>query len=138
MKADDKPWLTEPNDVLFMTDAGYPAQIRRNLMTLTLCGYIYLPVGHPLHGVEYSFFGYDAVDVHGGWTYADSEGEAWCVGFDCNHLYDYAPGMAPRLNEHGEDRTKYRTIEFVTKELERTAKQFKAMEKANEEIHRAS
>lgn len=133
MKADDKPWLTEPNDVLFMTDAGYPAQIQRNLTTLTLCGYIYLPVGHPLHGVDYDNV-LDAVDVHGGWTYSDSEGEAWCVGFDCNHFYDYAPGMPPLLNENEE----YRTIEFVTKELERTAKQFKEMEKANEEVQRAS
>lgn len=135
MQTDDKPWLTEPNDVLFMTDAGYPAQIRRNLMTLTLCGYIYLPVGHPLHGVDYSFFGYDAADVHGGWTYSDSEGEAWCVGFDCNHLYDYAPGLAGLSGFRDQD---YRTIEFVTKELERTAKQFKEMEKANEEVQRAS
>lgn len=133
MKANDKPWLTEPNDVLFMTDAGYPAQIKRNTITLTLCGYIYLPVGHPLHGVHYDKV-LDAVAVHGGWTYSDSEGDAWCVGFDCNHLYDYAPGMARLLHEHGS----YRTIEFVTKELERTAKQFKAMEKANEEVHRAS
>ncbi len=133
MKADDKPWLTEPNDVLFMTDAGYPAQIKRNLMTLTLCGYIYLPVGHPLHGVDYNSFDRD-VDVHGGWTYSDSEGDAWCVGFDCNHLDDYAPGMARLLYENGS----YRTIEFVTKELERTAKQFKEMEKANEEVQRAS
>lgn len=132
MKADDKPWLTEPNDVLFMTDAGYPAQIRRNLMTLTLCGYIYLPVGHPLHGVDYSDFEYAEIYVHGGWTYSDSEGEAWCVGFDCNHLYDYAPGL---LGSPDQD---YRTIEFVTKELERTAKQFKEMEKANEEVQRAS
>jgi hypothetical protein len=121
--ADDKPWLTEPNDVLFMTDAGYPAQIRRNVITLTLCGYIYLPADHPLHGVWYDTLDYD-VDVHGGWTYSDSEGESWCVGFDCNHFYDYAPGMRERV---GRD-SAYRTIEFVTKELERTAKQFKAME----------
>lgn len=133
MKADDKPWLTEPNDVLFMADAGYPAQIRRNTITLTLCGYIYLPVGHPLHGVDYSSFDHD-VDVHGGWTYSGSEGDAWCVGFDCNHYYDYAPGMAG----FRDSRQDYRTIGFVTKELERTAKQFKAMEKANEEVHRAS
>lgn len=124
MKIDDKPWLTEPNNVLFMTDAGYPAQIRRNDITLTLCGYIYLPVGHPLHGIHYDGFN-DDVDVHGGWTYADSEGETWCVGFDCNHFYDYAPGMAGLTDKRGE----YRTIEFVTKELERTAKQLKKMEK---------
>lgn len=134
MKADDKPWLTEPNDVLFMTDAGYPAQIRRNLTTLTLCGYIYLPVGHPVHGLDYDDLSYEEIDVHGGWTYSDSEGEAWCVGFDCNHYYDYAPGMAG-LRDSRQD---YRTIGFVTKELERTAKQFKEMEKANEEVHRAS
>lgn len=117
-----------------MTDAGYPAQIKRNSITLTLCGYIYLPVGHILHGADYSDFD-NRVDVHGGWTYSDSEGEAWCVGFDCNHFYDYAPGMDMGRKEYVAG---YRTIEFVTKELERTAKQFKAMEKANEEIHRAS
>lgn len=126
MNTDDKPWLTEPNDVLFMTDAGYPAQIRRNTMSLTLCGYVYLPAGHPLHGIHYDKV-LDAADVHGGWTYSNSEGEAWCVGFDCNHYYDHAPGMAG----HRDSRQEYRTIEFVTKELERTAKQFKAMEKAN-------
>ena len=127
MKTDDKPWLTEPNALLFMTDAGYPAEISRNLTNLTLFGYIYLPVGHPLHGVHYDK-ALDAVDVHGGWTYSDSEGEAWCGGFDCSHLYDHAPGM-PRDRDDG---SQYRTIEFVTKELERTAKQFKSMEKAND------
>lgn len=127
MKADDKPWLTEPNDVLFMTDAGYPAQISRNPITLTLCGYIYLPVGHPLHGIHYAKV-LDAIGVHGGWTYSDSADEAWCVGFDCNHYYDHAPGMAG----FRDSRQDYRTIEFVTKELERTAEQFKSMEESND------
>lgn len=62
-------------------------------------GYVLIPEGHVLHGVDYDYI---RVDVHGGLTYSnlvtpelikswdlpeDSLGY-WCVGFDTAHLDD--------------------------------------------------
>jgi len=48
-------------------------------------GYVHIPKTHPLYGK-----GYDEidVDVHGGLTYAEKEGESWVVGFDTAHYGD--------------------------------------------------
>lgn len=58
------------------------------------CGYVGVPVWHPLYRVEY----YDIdkpIDVHGGLTYSGGsvdypiESEAlWWFGFDCGHAWD--------------------------------------------------
>ena len=49
------------------------------------CGYVLLPEGHKHHGA-----GYDDIpaSVHGGLTYAASEGDWWKIGFDCAHAGD--------------------------------------------------
>jgi hypothetical protein len=56
------------------------------------CGYVRVPLGHPMHAK-----GYDEpmVDVHGGLTFAEKEpcnthedGEGWWFGFDCYHSGD--------------------------------------------------
>lgn len=63
------------------------------------CGYVGVPSGHPLHGVDYGNIEED-IEVHGGITYAAgkdnypvaSEG-LWWFGYDCAHHGD-APGSA--------------------------------------------
>lgn len=48
-------------------------------------GYVFLPPGHPYHGVRYDSI---PVEVHGGLTFSEAEGEFWKVGFDTAHWND--------------------------------------------------
>jgi len=49
------------------------------------CGYVLLPHDHPYHG---KFYDNIPVEVHGGLTYSEKEGEYWMVGFDTAHYMD--------------------------------------------------
>lgn len=63
------------------------------------CGYVGVPAGHALHGVDYTKIEQD-IEVHGGITYSggtkgypiESDG-LWWFGYDCAHHGD-APGDA--------------------------------------------
>lgn len=57
-------------------------------------GYVAIPQGHPLFGVDYSDI--ESIDIHGGLTYSadklsaqpkETEG-MWIIGFDCAHYGD--------------------------------------------------
>lgn len=141
----DRPWETEPDHLMFMSDAGYICEIKRHDHSGHLNGYIYIPKGHPDHGKTYmELYGYDenmealpgeaAPDVHGGWTYSDTRGDVTVFGFDCNHAGDYAPRHVQLLNDlninsdHYPPDT-YRTIAYVTEQLEQAARQFKERER---------
>jgi hypothetical protein len=133
MSANDKPWEHEPDQLMFMSDAGYICEIKRHKPWGHLLGYIYIPFGHPDYGKDYSalYLDNDAPDVHGGWTYSDTRGDEdggkyTVFGFDCSHAEDYAPAMAAGVpSVKYNDPARYKTIEFVTKQLEQAAKQFK-------------
>jgi hypothetical protein len=139
MNSNDKPWEHEPDQLMFMSEAGYICEIKRHKPWGHLCGYIFIPFGHPdfgkthndLHGYGDGGMYEDAPDIHGGWTYSDTRGDEdggkyTVFGFDCNHHDDYAPGMARGVH-HNEfnNPSKYKNIEFVTNQLEQAAKQFK-------------
>lgn len=59
------------------------------------CGYLAIPQGHELYGVEYDNIN---VEVHGGLTYSNESDEysypvatdekVWWIGFDCAHFGD--------------------------------------------------
>lgn len=133
MTEETKPWEHEPNQLMFMSDAGYICEIKRHDPWGHLLGYIYIPFGHPDYGKDYSalYLDNDAPDVHGGWTYSDTRGDEdggkyTVFGFDCSHAEDYAPYMAAGVpSVKYNDPARYKTIEFVTKQLEQAAKQFK-------------
>lgn len=48
-------------------------------------GYVKLPKDHPYFGKDYNDI---PVDVHGGLTFAEMDGEFWKVGFDTAHYSD--------------------------------------------------
>ena len=124
----EKPWENEPDHVLFMSEAGYVCEIKRHPRYLHLNGYIYIPKGHPDYGKGYDeLHEHDVPRVHGGWTYSEIDEQAGVTvfGFDCNHLDDLSPGMAP----WGVVDQTYRDIAYVTNELERAARQFKERSK---------
>ena len=133
MNSNDKPWEHEPDHLLFMSEAGYICEIKRHEWG-HLCGYIFIPFGHPDYGKTNLGLGGAAPDVHGGWTYSDTRGdgddedggEYTVFGFDCNHSGDYAPGGM--VYQDVNPPSNYKTIEFVVNQLEQAAKQFKERE----------
>ena len=112
---DDQPWEHEPDHVEW-TQHGFACEIKRSPTTGALCGYVYLPEGHPWHG---GYEGLDElVDVHGGITYgAPQDGGAWCVGFDCSHAGDRSPKQGALYA----DTDVYRDIDYVRAEVEKMA-----------------
>lgn len=48
-----KPWESEPDEVSFQ-HSGLDCKIVRNPRSKHLCGYVRLPVGHPLYKVPYN------------------------------------------------------------------------------------
>lgn len=115
-----KPWEHEPDHLLFSSH-GYTCEIRRHTNFGTLCGYIYIPLDHPIAQAKRPE---DVLEVHGGITYWDERDGSFVVGFDCAHAGDVIPFRAPLFME-GET---YKNIAFVTNELENLARQIKEQE----------
>ena len=111
------PWWDEPDKVQWIDPAtGLDCLMVRNGWG-AWCGYVGLPPGHPLHGVDYDVVD---VDVHGGLTFAascDDEApedggichvpfpgrpvDVWWLGFDCGHAWDLQPAMEERSRRLG-------------------------------------
>lgn len=143
------PWDTEPDKAQWVDEAtGLDCLIVR-AEPGSLCGYVGLPPGHPLHGE--SAHAAAKVWVHGGVNFASScqEGaedgygvchvpepgrphDVWWLGFDCAHIPgDKCPTYAVTVAEVlGEDNTfakgTYRTFEYVKGEVESLARQLAA------------
>jgi hypothetical protein len=68
------------------------------------CGYVRIPVEHPLHGEK--GINLDDLEAHGGISFAaadypcddEQDGGGWWIGFDCAHPYD-----APDISLFGSD-----------------------------------
>ena len=106
------PWMFEPDKAHWVDPkSGMDCLIHRGPMG-ALCGYVGVPPGHPLHGLDYSNEAAWELTVHGGLTYAnacqDTEDESsgichvpfpgrphdvWWFGFDCAHSGDVVPGL---------------------------------------------
>lgn len=73
----DGPWSVEAEKIAWTDEmSGYACIIRRALHGGHLCGYVAVPPGHPLFGMDpYAFVGL-GIGVHGGIAYA-SECQRW-------------------------------------------------------------
>lgn len=58
------------------------------------CGYVQVPKGHLMRGVEYGKCPEEWNRVHGGLTFSGRKDGEWFVGFDCFHFCD---GVDPCL-----------------------------------------
>ena len=148
--ATDGPWAAEPDKAQWVDPAtGLDCLIVRN-HSGALCGYVGLPPGHRLHGVDYDeAHGLADIEVHGGLTFADrcQEGaedgpgichvpepgrpaEVWWLGFDCAHAGDLIPGMQEVYAAVGIARTyrsdTYRDFAYVQREVTEMARQLAA------------
>lgn len=130
-------WDNEP-DIIAFTDepTGYECEAIRVKNLGTWCGYVYIPLDHPiLH--DYckccnKYHKIDELDVHGGVTYSRLESnEAFGIGFDCAHSFDFAPSYLSMFNNsmfiQG---ATYKNKEYVLNEISSLAKQLKEMEHA--------
>jgi len=109
----EKQWLTDEGleaVCLMMTDFGH-----RN-------GYVGVPRGTTLDGVDYSNFALRDITVHGGLSFSGGDGkypvedDKWWFGFDCAHYGD-------KTNLTNEPYDVERTLEYVENECESLAKQ---------------
>jgi len=122
------PWEEEPHEVKWTDeDSGLRCLARRNRTMGMWCGYVAVGKDHPAYGKHYDQI---TADVHGGLTYAD-DGKIdgmdglWVIGFDCGHGYDVMPGYSVLIAPI--EGAEYRTVDYVTKECRKLAKQLAEM-----------
>ena len=88
--------------------AGMTCVLRHGIFGVP-CGYVVLPDGHPLHGVEYVNMD-EWPDVHGGVTWTGvmigCPELGWLIGFDMGHYGDFecGPGGKMRFIRTDEER----------------------------------
>lgn len=117
------PWQHEPDKKEWQDAAtGLPCAINRG-RSGGLCGYVGVSPGHRYYNIHYREI--NDIDVHEGLTFSGMHGETklWWLGFDCAHCMDYAPGLNSYLKIS--ERGTYRTIDYVTEQIEYLAKQLK-------------
>ena len=140
------PWQDEPDKMQWTDEAtGLPCLVVRNRFG-ALCGYVGVPVGHPMHGLGCDDGVGPNLECHGGLTFAGpcadasenlaqtichvpEAGEAdavWWLGFDCNHGGDFAPKMASEF-KFAFPSQEYRTLSYVQDECQHLARQLIAL-----------
>lgn len=127
------PWDHEPDLVEWRANATQFALLIVRGPMGSLCGYVGLPPGHPLHGKSWEDF--QTEHGHGGLTYSGAcrgdichvpapgePDDVWWLGFDCAHAWDVSPGLESRTGLRRRDElTAYRDIDYVMDEVERLA-----------------
>ena len=109
-------------------DSMYVCAVVRHNQYGHLNGYVFLPEGHPVYGIDLD----DAIimhtECHGGLTYASKSpvNESWIIGFDCNHAWDIRPCDLVRKKDslyypHGDQ--VYRNLDYVKENVKELAHQ---------------
>lgn len=112
IKRDEWPegeWVSEPDYVEKDLAEGWKSCIIRQYHG-GLCGYVAVPKGHALHGLDYSHLG--GIDTHCDLTYSGTlrrHSDMWAFGFDCAHCGDLLPGHV----KYGIQSGQYRNLEYV-------------------------
>jgi hypothetical protein len=134
----DRPWETEPSHKVWKEPTTkYKCEIKRNSLTLALCGYVTVPKKHHYYGLGYNDV---MANVHGGLTYSNRG----TFGFDCSHAGDLTPGLLLSVLQTAKDPREYaeltithdtyRTFDWVMKETEDLAKCLHDMDKDLEDV----
>lgn len=124
-----RPWEGEPDHAEWIDErTGYLCEIHRHPELLHLNGYVYVPNGHPCHGMDYND-GNDLVSVHGGLTYSEKLDRGKKFGFDTSHAGDLSPGLLLTMLDADKERDwswkydVYRDWNYVKTEVENLAVQ---------------
>lgn len=143
------PWQDEPDRIDWIDpETCYPCIIVRHPHFGSLCGYVAVPPGHPLHGVDFN----DApLDAHGSVNYSalcadrvchvPKPGEpdnVWWFGFDMAHAGDFMPAYALLNRIRGWEEldrgAQYRPIKYVQRECRDLARQLKELEQGEQTV----
>lgn len=112
-------WHNEPNCILWVDrGTGLKCVIFRHYYYGTLCGYVYaslsdLPPNEDLNELDFN--------VHGRTLQADVCKDSYIIGFCCDHLWDFCPGISKTAHQNSE----YKNIEYVRLQCESLAQQLK-------------
>ena len=122
-----RPWENEPDFEEWVDKkTGYRCRVVRNESTLSLCGYVAVPIGNKVRGMSYQDAEEVGVYAHGGLTFGGKmDGHKW-FGFDCAHAGDLCPAFHMRRVIEGSDypdvvKETYRTFDWVKKETTKLA-----------------
>lgn len=97
MPNEKKPVYSNVERLFF--EAGYVCFTTVHPYLCHRCGYVVVPEGHPLYGMDDAFDdNVTSIQVHGGVTFLGGDSGCWIVGFDMAHL-----GDAPDLSLRGDD-----------------------------------
>jgi len=124
-----RPWENEPDfEEWVHKGTGYRCRVMRNESTLSLCGYVAVPIGNKLRGMSYQDAKEVGVHGHGGLTFGDKMDRRKWFGFDCAHSGDLVPMFHIRqiLSGYPTDIAQltkgvYRTFDWVKQETEKLA-----------------
>lgn len=136
----DKPWLSEPRSLQFVS-SGLACFLLRHGDLGHLCGYVAVPAGHPVYGQDVADL--RSLKVHGGiisayprqkidwraagWTRPPSMGglptSAWVLAFDGGHAGD----LMPNIRGGSAAGSVYRDWGFMRREAEKLAEQLSGM-----------
>jgi hypothetical protein len=159
----EKIWEQEPDKLDFVDEVtGYKCLVLRQQRHKNLCGYVFLPKDHIFYGkVSEEVWDNDElrhIKVHGGVNFAgyfDFTESDYVIGFDCAHAFDIVPSIyelipdiySKFIIEDGLEvdfskNSTYKTVEYVTDECKKLAKQLKKTDelakKMSEEIDKLS
>jgi len=119
------PWIGEPDKVQWQDDnTGLNCIAQRNPDMGHWCGYVAVPMGHPLYGKSY----HDCnATVHGGPTFSGpgDPNLSWWIGFDCGHAHDLIP-LSLKLGFSLKGQV-YRDLAYVKSQCGILARQLKAL-----------
>jgi hypothetical protein len=132
--------VAREGDAREIEESGYHCMILRNPDAGYLSGYVGIPRGHSLYGVDFNDVEESNVliTVHGGLEFSGPTPEngrerpdLWYFGFSCDHFEDLSPkdleGM-DLISLAAKRSSSYKTIEFVESEVRSLAQQLKAVE----------
>lgn len=126
-----RPWENEPNFEQWVDKGtGYLCRVERNELTLSLCGYVAVPIGHKVRGMRYQEAEEFGVCAYGGLTFGGRMDDNKWFGFDCAHAGDLVPIMYMRQVTSGFNfltRGEYRTFDWVKKETVKLAESLMAV-----------
>lgn len=65
------------------------------------CGYVAIPKGHPLFGMDWENEETEALDVDGGITYGEGDEDIWVLGWDAGHGWHLPdPSLQTELGDY--------------------------------------
>lgn len=122
-----REWEAEPDYKEFKYK-GYQCEIKRIEMFGYLCGYVHIPLSHPVYGKKYHDID---IECHGGLTYSniDYQTKDMVIGFDCAHYMDIVPYYYDHHNSLVWIGAKYRNMKYLEIECKSIVNQLIAIKK---------